>query len=281
MAVPDATRELWLVGAGRMGSALLNGWIRAGLVGPSSPVRVIEPTPPQSVLSAVRQGAATVAEPPFSSNDADKLIVLAIKPQTLDAVLAELRPIADARTAVLSIVAGRTIASIAKGLGAGGSGLPIIRTMPNTPAAIGQGITAAFASVGVDGSLKAAANALLEAIGEVVWLDREDLLDAVTAVSGSGPAYVFYLVEALAEAGVAAGLPRADADRLARSTVIGSAALLKSSPETPAALRQAVTSPGGTTEAALKILMGEQGLSPLMRRAVAAALAHAKELGKA
>jgi pyrroline-5-carboxylate reductase len=152
--------------------------------------------------------------------------------------------------------------------------------MPNTPAAIGEGITAAFAGEGVDDALKAQANALLAAVGEVVWLDSENLLDAVTAISGSGPAYVFHLVEALSAAGVAIGLPKEAAERLARSTIIGSAALLRASSETPGELRKAVTSPGGTTEAALKILMGKRGLSPLMRSAVEAALARAKELGK-
>jgi pyrroline-5-carboxylate reductase len=280
MATPAASRELWLVGAGRMGSALLGGWIKSGLVSQAAPARVIEPAPPMSLAALEAGGLVVKVAPPFSPDETEKLMVLAVKPQTLDAALAGLRPLVGKGTALLSIVAGRTIASIAKGLGASAPTPAVIRSMPNTPAAIGEGITAAFASETADSALRALAGALLAAVGEVVWLDREDLLDAVTAVSGSGPAYVFNLVEALADAGAAIGLTRADAERLARSTIIGSAALLNSSTESPAALRQAVTSPGGTTEAALKILLGEKGLSSLMLRAVEAALARAKELGK-
>jgi pyrroline-5-carboxylate reductase len=272
-------RELWLVGAGRMGSALLDGWIKAGLVTKANPVRIIEPNPSAPIRARMDEGLALAADPPFVAGASPRLLVLAVKPQMLDAVLSEIRPLAEGDAAVLSIIAGRTIASIRDKLRPSGA-LPVVRTMPNTPAAIGAGITAAFAGAGVDAPLKRQAEQLLSAVGEVVWVETEDLLDAVTAVSGSGPAYVFHLVEALAAAGAAIGLSETTAAKLARATITGSAALLSASPESPAVLRKAVTSPGGTTEAALKILMGEDGLSPLMRQTVEAALARAKELGK-
>jgi pyrroline-5-carboxylate reductase len=272
-------RELWLVGAGRMGSALLDGWIKAGLVTKNNPAKIVEPNLSTSIRARMAEGYALAADPPYVSDDSPRLLALAVKPQMLDEVLGEIAPLAQGDAAVLSIIAGRTIASIAGKLRKDGA-LPTIRTMPNTPAAIGAGITAAFAGRGVNAPLKAQAEQLLSAVGEVVWVDSEALLDAVTAVSGSGPAYVFHLVEALAAAGVEIGLAPETAAKLARATITGSAALLSASPESPEALRKAVTSPGGTTEAALKILMGEEGLGPLMRRAVEAALARAKELGK-
>jgi len=278
MAAPNAARrELVLVGAGRMGSALLEGWIKAGLVTKSAPAEVIEPQPPESLRKRTNEGLAKLVA--ASSIDASraKLVVLAVKPQMLDVALKDLKPLAESNAAFLSIVAGKTIASIGSALG---SASPIIRSMPNLPASVGAGVTAAVVGCGVDAALKAQADTLLGAVGTVVWLDDENLIDAVTAISGSGPAYVFNLVEALAAAGLAIGLPKAAADSLARETIIGAAALLKTSADSPAALRQAVTSPGGTTEAALKVLMGEAGLTPLMRQAAEAALKRAKELGK-
>lgn len=260
-----------------MGSALLEGWIKAGLVTKSSPAEVIEPAPPESLRKRINEGLVKLAA--ASSIDASraKLVVLAVKPQILDAALKELKPLAELGAAFLSIAAGKTIASIGSALG---GTPPIIRSMPNLPASVGAGVTAAVAGVGVNDELKLQATHVLLAVGEVVWLDDEGLLDAVTAISGSGPAYVFNLVEALASAGAAIGLPKEAAEHLARATIIGAAALLKASEDSPAALRQAVTSPGGTTEAALKVLMGEAGLTPLMRKAAEAALARAKELGK-
>jgi pyrroline-5-carboxylate reductase len=280
MAAQGAAAELMLVGAGRMGFALLEGWIDAGLVTKSAPALVAEPSPPEALRTRIKAGFARLVAAPFGESAGPPLVVLAVKPQVLDGALVELRPLAAAGAAFISIVAGKTIASIAGGLARGGAPAPIIRAMPNLPASVGAGITAAVAGAGVDAALKARADVLLAAVGEVVWLDDEGLIDAVTAVSGSGPAYVFHLVEALAAAGAAVGLPAHVAQRLARATVTGSAALLEASTETPAALRQAVTSPGGTTEAALKVLMGERGLSPLLRAAVAAALARAQDLGK-
>ena len=272
-----ARRELVLVGAGRMGSALLEGWIKAGLVTTATPAEIVEPAPPELLRKRITERVATLVPSGRIDPARPKFVVLAVKPQILDAALQELRPLAGAGTAFLSIAAGKTIASIAGVLG----GMPpIIRAMPNLPASVGAGITAAVAGPGVDDTLKAQAEALLGAVGKVVWLEDEGLIDAVTAISGSGPAYVFNLVEALAAAGLAIGLPKEAADALARETIIGAAALLNVGSESPGALRQAVTSPGGTTEAALKVLMGEGGLSPLMRKAAEAALARAKELGK-
>ncbi|HXZ68116.1 MAG TPA: pyrroline-5-carboxylate reductase [Alphaproteobacteria bacterium] len=281
MPKPDAARrELVLVGAGRMGSALLDGWIKAGLVTKSSPAEVIEPAPPESLRRRTSEGLAKLVSAANVDTARTKLVVLAVKPQVLDAALEVLKPLAESGAAFLSIAAGKTIASIASPL-RGARGAPIIiRSMPNLPASVGAGVTAAVAGPGVDAALKAQADALLGAVGKVVWLDDESLLDAVTAISGSGPAYVFHLVEALAAAGLAIGLPKEAADSLARETIIGAAALLKASADSPAGLRQAVTSPGGTTEAALKVLMGEGGLTPLMRKAAEAALRRAKELGK-
>lgn len=273
------SRELWLAGAGRMGFALLEGWIKAGLVSPRAPAHVIEPLPHEALSARIKSGYVSIVSPPLHADGKPKLIVLAVKPQTSEAAVKALRPLAG-ESAIVSIVAGKTIAWIGATLNESNS-LPIIRAMPNLPASVGAGVTAAVKGPGIDEALKQQADALLRAVGDVVWIDDETLIDAVTAVSGSGPAYVFNLVEALAEGGVAAGLPRAAAEKLARETIIGAAALLKSGTETPAELRKAVTSPGGTTEAALKVLMAENGLAPLMRDAVAAALARARELGKA
>ena len=275
---PVARRELVLVGAGRMGSALLEGWIKAGLVTKSSPAEVVEPAPPESLRKRINEGLARLVVPSGIDPSRPKLVVLAVKPQVLDATLKDLKPLAQSGAAFLSIAAGKTIASIGSALG---GAPPIIRSMPNLPASVGAGVTAAVAGPGVDDELKLQATHVLVTVGKVVWLDDEGLIDAVTAISGSGPAYVFNLVEALAAAGLAIGLPKGAADSLARETIIGAAALLKTTEDSPAALRQAVTSPGGTTEAALKVLMGEAGLTPLMRKAAEAALQRAKELGKA
>ncbi|MFZ1992303.1 MAG: pyrroline-5-carboxylate reductase [Alphaproteobacteria bacterium] len=274
---PVARRELVLVGAGRMGSALLEGWIKAGLVSKSSPAEVVEPSPPESLRKRINEGLAKLVAASTIDALRPKLVVLAVKPQVLDAALRELKPLTESGAAFLSIAAGKTIASISSALG---DAPVVIRSMPNLPASVGAGVTAVVAGPGVDAALKAQADALLGAVGKVVWLDDEGLIDAVTAISGSGPAYVFNLVEALAAAGLAIGLPKEAAESLARETIIGAAALLKTSADSPAALRQAVTSPGGTTEAALKVLMGEAGLTPLMRKAAEAALKRAKELGK-
>jgi pyrroline-5-carboxylate reductase len=274
----NTSHELWLIGAGRMGLALLEGWMAAGFVSGKAPASVVEPKPSAGLEALVARGVARRASPPFAAR-ARPLIVLAVKPQILPDALKQLAPLVARGADVLSIVAGRTIDFIRAGLGSP-EGFEVVRAMPNTPAAIGRGISTVFAAPDVLPDLLATAERLLSAVGVVVWVEREDLIDAATAISGSGPAYFFLLVEALAEAGAAIGLPREAAERLARETLTGSGALLAASTEAPAALRQAVTSPGGTTQAALEVLMAEDGLAPLMRRAVAAALARARELGE-
>ncbi|MBX9758433.1 MAG: pyrroline-5-carboxylate reductase [Beijerinckiaceae bacterium] len=268
-ALPKA---LTLVGAGRMGGALLRGWLDLG-VAPAH-VLVLDPQPGAD-LQALCADKGVSLNPPPPHRPAD-VLVLAVKPQMLDAAAADLAAHLAPDTLVLSIMAGKTIADIAGRLPGASS---IVRSMPNTPAAVGRGVTGAAASPGVSPAQREAANALLSAVGSVVWLDSESLIDAVTAVSGSGPAYVFLLAEALAEAGEKAGLPRDVAVRLARATVEGAGELMHVDQATsPAQLRVNVTSPGGTTAAALEVLMGADGLGPLMTRAVAAAKRRAEEL---
>jgi pyrroline-5-carboxylate reductase len=199
-----------------------------------------------------------------------------VKPQIIDEVMESLLPVIGPHTLVVSIAAGISLARLAKGAGTD----RVVRSMPNTPAQIGKGVTGVVAGAGVDHDGKSAAEALLSAAGLVVWFDKEGDLDAVTAVSGSGPAYVFNLVEALAAAGVAQGLDEHVAMVLARQTVIGSAALLEADAASASTLRQNVTSPNGTTAAALAVLMGDDGLTPLMGRAVEAARLRSEELGR-
>ncbi|MGE5387569.1 MAG: pyrroline-5-carboxylate reductase [Hyphomicrobiales bacterium] len=262
-----------LIGAGNMGLAMLEGWAKEGLSG--GDVVVVEPNPSQrlSDLCAVK-GFRVAAQP--AAGSARDAVILAVKPQALDAGAASAAPFVGPGSVVVSILAGKRIADLSARLPAAKA---IVRAMPNTPAAIGRGMTGAFANSETTEPQRALADALLKAAGQVEWVESEALIDAVTAVSGSGPAYVFYLVESLAAAGVAAGLPEALAGRLARATVEGAGELLHRQPETSAeTLRQRVTSPGGTTAAALGVLMGEEGLAPLMSRAVAAAKKRAEEL---
>lgn len=267
----SADRPLVLVGAGKMGGALLEGWLAGGL-SPEAAV-VVDPAPPEeSRAFLARAGVAIHSAPPPAK--VARLLVLAVKPQILDSVLPALRPLVAPDTIVLSIAAGKTIAGIARGLG----DLAVVRAMPNTPAQVGRGITAATGNLRVGEAERRLTTALLEAVGDVVWVDDERQIDAVTAVSGSGPAYVFLLAEALAEAARAEGLSDDAAERLARATVTGAGELLHRSPHPPAKLRENVTSPKGTTAAALSVLMAEDGLSPLMKRAVAAARRRAEEL---
>lgn len=257
-----------LVGCGRMGRAMLDGWFDRGL--PPGSVIVVEPAGP-----ALPSGVTGVASPAdLPANLSPDVVVLAVKPQAMDAVLPDYRRFAGSGL-FLSIAAGRTIASFEAVLG----DAAIVRAMPNTPAAVRRGITVACANARVSGDGRARCQDLLEAVGDVAWIDDEGLMDAVTAVSGSGPAYVFLLVETLAEAGRRAGLPEDLAMRLARATVAGSGELLARSPETAAVLRRNVTSPGGTTAAALSVLTAEKdGLQSLMTEAVAAAARRSREL---
>ncbi|MDB5528980.1 MAG: pyrroline-5-carboxylate reductase [Devosia sp.] len=273
MSVSLATiGPVMLVGAGKMGLALAQGWLDAGLA--ASNLILVDPMAGEAARQlAADYGLQLYAE---AVGLRPNVLVLAVKPQIIDAVMASLQPAIGPQTLVISIAAGINIARLQGGLDTD----RIVRTMPNTPAQIGKGITGAVAGAGVDGNDRSAAEALLAAAGQVVWFDAESDLDAVTAVSGSGPAYVFNLVEALAAAGEQQGLSPDVAMRLARQTVIGSAALMEADPAPAATLRQNVTSPNGTTAAALAVLMGEDGLTPLMARAVAAARQRSEELGR-
>jgi len=262
--------SLVLAGAGKMGGAMLDGWLARGL-NPKKLV-IVEPQPAKPIKTLTRRGVRL--NPKGKITDAS-VIVIAVKPQTAAQALPPLAPLVGKTTLVLSIMAGRTIASVEKALSADAA---IVRAMPNTPAAVGRGITVAVGSVKVTARQRKLAGDLLSAIGKVEWVADESLIDAVTAVSGSGPAYVFLLTECLAKAGVAAGLPTALALALARETVTGSGELLHRSPLDAAALRQNVTSPGGTTAAALDILMGPGGFDALLTQAVAAAARRSREL---
>lgn len=259
-----------LIGAGNMGLAMLEGWAAQGLL--ADRVAIVEPNPSDRLRAlCTAHGFSLSAQP-----GACDALVLAIKPQMLEAGAAAAAPFVGSDSVVVSILAGKRIADISARLPAAKA---VVRAMPNTPAAIGRGMTGAFASLETSESQRALAHALLAAAGQVEWVDSEALIDAVTAVSGSGPAYVFYLVEALAAAGVEAGLPADLAERLARATIEGAGELLHRQADVSAeTLRQRVTSPGGTTAAALSVLMAEDGLAPLMKKAVAAAKKRAGEL---
>jgi pyrroline-5-carboxylate reductase len=251
-----------LVGCGKMGGAMRAGWLEAG-----RSVAVVEPGP------SAPEGA--VASPDALPADLrPAAVVLAVKPQEAAKVLPDYARFA-ASAVFLSIMAGRTIAGMRALLGESAA---VVRAMPNTPAAVRQGITVACPGPGVTEAQRALCTDLLAAIGEVAWVEDEALMDPVTAVSGSGPAYVFLLAEAMEAAGIAEGLPAGLARRLARRTVAGSGALLAASAEDASQLRRNVTSPGGTTAAALAVLMAEDGLPGLMRRAVAEASRRSREL---
>ncbi len=266
----DFTGSLLLVGAGKMGGAMLEGWLALGMAAKN--VIVLEPQPAAEIAALSSRGLRLNPSP----RDIGEVsaMVLAIKPQMAPDVMPTLRPFAGASTAVVSIMAGRTLRFLEQSL----PPAAMVRAMPNTPAAIGRGITVAVPNARVSPRQREVAHALLAATGVVEWVEDEGLLDAVTAVSGSGPAYVFLLAEALAQAGAAAGLPAGLAETLARATVAGSGELLARSPLTAATLRQNVTSPGGTTAAALEVLMGRGGLDPLLKAAVSAATKRSRVL---
>jgi pyrroline-5-carboxylate reductase len=265
---------LLLAGAGKMGGAILSGLLARGLDARS--VIVQDPDPAKAVADLLADNGIDVLPFIDELTQPPGVILLAVKPQLMDEVLPPLAKLAGPQTLLLSIAAGRRIASFEKYLPGGA----VVRAMPNTPAAIGRGITAAVANRYVTPVQRALADDLLSAVGKVVWVDDESLLDAITAVSGSGPAYVFLLAECLAEAGRAAGLDARLAEELARATVSGSAALLEASDLSAAELRKNVTSPGGTTAAALEILGGEDGMQKLMTAAVAAATKRGRDLAK-
>ena len=261
-------RGILLVGCGKMGGALLAGWKKRRL---PQPIAVVEPFA-ATLPTGIKRHTTSATLP---KRYAPAAVVFAVKPQTLPETLPSYRRFTGSGTVFLSIVAGKTLGFFARHLG---DEAAVVRAMPNTPAAIGRGISVACANPLVTSAQRALANRLLAAAGEVAWVDDEALIDPVTAVSGSGPAYVFLLIECLAEAGVASGLPADLATKLARATVAGSGELARLSSEDAAQLRRNVTSPGGTTEAALKVLMGESGMAALMRRAVAAATDRSRQL---
>lgn len=265
-------RRILLVGCGKMGQALGRGWLARG----QKPAGLVAIEPNDAAARAAKDaGIPTVND--IASVDAafqPDWVVLAVKPQVAQVSLTPFAKYAGT-AAYVSIIAGIRIASLRASLGPKAA---VIRSMPNTAAAVSRGMTVAVAGPGVTTALKSECTVMLEAVGEVAWIDDEAHMDAVTAVSGSGPAYVFLLIEALAEAGVRAGLAPALAQRLARQTVVGAGELARQSPDTATVLRQNVTSPGGTTEAALKVLMAKNGLQDLLNEAVAAATARSREL---
>jgi pyrroline-5-carboxylate reductase len=266
-------KTILLVGAGKMGGAMLEAWLGLGLE--PQYAAVLEPQPAREVSALAGRGLRL--NPAATAAGDVSAIVIAVKPQVAPDVIPALAPYVGAGTVVVSIMAGRTLGFLEATLSQRAA---LVRAMPNTPAAIGRGITVAVPNVRVSARQRELVHALLSATGAVEWIADEALMDAVTAVSGSGPAYVFLLAEALAQAGAAAGLPRELAARLARATVAGAGELLERSPLDPASLRQNVTSPGGTTAAALEVLRGPEGLAELMERAVAAATERSRQLGR-
>jgi pyrroline-5-carboxylate reductase len=260
-----------LVGAGRMGSALLKGWIAQGI----RPIAAVEPLPNEGLVSLARKSDIqlfnSVGE--LSSKPVAACVV-ALKAQVLRTEAARLRPIANSGALMVSIAAGASIAGLRKAWGR----VAIVRAMPNTPGAIGKGITALYAPRSVGADLREMAESLMAGLGQTLWVGAEAAIDTVTAVSGSGPAYAFLLTEALADAARRQGLSTPIAERLARATVSGAGALLDADPRPAADLRADVTSPGGTTEAALQVLRRNNALKRLLAEAVAAARRRAEEL---
>jgi pyrroline-5-carboxylate reductase len=259
--------SLLLVGAGRMGGALYAGWIRQGL----APSILIDPAPPAGFARPqdITRPSLDQLPPDFQPHAA----ILAVKPQMADAVLPDLASAMNGHGVVLSIMAGKTIAGLQAALG-----VPVIRAMPNTPAAIGHGITAVCAGPGTTAAQRDLATALLSAVGDVVWVDDEALIDPITAISGSGPAYVFLLAEIMEQAGIESGVPPHLARQLARKTVFGAGALLDQSADDAADLRRAVTSPKGATEKALDVLRAPEAWPAAIRQAMAAVVRRSQEL---
>jgi pyrroline-5-carboxylate reductase len=270
-ALANLNGSIVLAGAGKMGGAMLTGWLAQGVA--ANKLAVIDPAPSSEITALTAKGLRI--NPARAELGDVAALVLAVKPQMFADAAPQLRALVAPSTLVISIMAGTPIAKLSQACGG-----KVVRAMPNTPAAIGRGVTVAVAEAGVEKSQRATADALLRATGSVEWIEDEALMDAVTAVSGSGPAYVFLLAEELARAGVAAGLSPELATRLARETVAGSGELLHRSELTSETLRKNVTSPGGTTAAALDVLMGPGGFQPLLTRAVAAATKRSKELAK-
>ncbi len=265
-----ADSPLVILGCGKMGGALLDGWLAQGL--PKQAVRIVDPAPAEALLAM----GISIADSVDAITETPKAVLIAIKPQMMAEVLPGVAGRFGDAPLYMSIAAGTSLADFRALLG---QGIRAIRVMPNTPVAVGKGASALFASDSADADERALAEEMMSAVGEVVWLDTEAQMDAVTGVSGSGPAYVFHMIEALAAAAAAQGLAPDLAMRLARQTVIGAAALADASDETAENLRVNVTSPKGTTAAALEHLMdGESGMTPLMTRAVAASADRSRAL---
>jgi pyrroline-5-carboxylate reductase len=258
-----------MLGAGRMGGAIVEGWARAGAFA-GSDLMIVDPQPSDVALAAARSGARL--NPPDADLAAARTVILAVKPQKWLEAAGQYASWLSPDAVIISIAAGVGSQTIAKEFG----GRTVARVMPTTAAAICQGTASLYAD---DPAAMSRAHALFEPLGTVIDLTDEAQIHAATAVSGSAPAYLYAFIESLEAAGVAVGLSAADASRLARSTITGAAALLAQTGEQPAELRRQVTSPQGTTEAAMNVLLGEHGLPPLMREAVAAALRRSKELG--
>lgn len=261
---------LVLVGAGNMGGAMLNGWLNAG----TDPAAIVVIDPKPSEAMAARLASAGVrCESAAPEGMTAGILMLAVKPQIMDAVIEGLTGLVGPNTVSLSVAAGKTLAYFEERLGGA-----VVRSIPNTPAMVGRGITGAVANAAVSAEARAEIEKLLSVCGPVEWVEDEALIDAITAVSGSGPAYVFYLAECMAEAGRKCGLPADLAMRLARATVTGAGELMHQSPDGAATLRQNVTSPNGTTAAALAVLMAEDGIQPLFDKALRAAADRSREL---
>ena len=263
------TAPILILGAGRMGGALIQGWSLTGAFSPRD-LMLVDPTPGPEALAAVAQGARL--NPGAGALAEAGAVLMSVKPQIWREAVAPHIPHLSTEAVIISIAAGVKTADLAAGFG----GRRIARVMPTTAVAVAKGTASIFSA---DSAARAVAHALFGPVATVADLDDEGLMDAATAVSGSAPAYLYAFIEALEAAGVAEGLTPDQAARLARSTMIGAAALMDGNPAEPAELRRQVTSPGGTTEAALRVLQDEAGLPILMRRAVAAAVARARELG--
>ena len=270
MILPDIGPVV-LVGAGKMGLAMARGWIAAGL--PPDRLVLVDTRPGEPAIRFSEEHRIRLLDSPLGV--LTHVMVLAVKPQVMREVMIESQPAVGGHTLVISIAAGVSLATISECLITERA----IRAMPNTPAQIGKGITGAV-GLSISDDDRETADALLSAAGEVLWFEEEDKLDAVTAVSGSGPAYVFYMVEALAVAAMRQGMEPEHAMQLARATVIGAAALMDADPQPVMQLRENVTSPKGTTAAALSVLMGPDGLEDLMDRTVQAARRRSEELGR-
>lgn len=256
-----------------MGGAMLRGWVGAGMA--SNNVSVLDPGASAEMQSFCDTHGVIIAETASELSPPD-ILVLAIKPQMMEAVLPKITSLIGENTAAVSVAAGTTVATMKKHLG----DCPVVRSMPNTPSLVGRGMTAAYAGADVGDAVREHTQWLLSAIGKFEWVEDESLLDAVTAVSGSGPAYVFLLAECMAEAGIRAGLPEALAQTLARQTVCGAGELLFQAEDPPDMLRKNVTSPGGTTAAALDVFMSNDKMVNLVEEAVFAAQKRSKELSE-